>query len=92
MKVAWFIICSHIDVTYTQLLVHVHAMPSFGVILSLMLCLSCTEFHSDMSDEAVHSDASETSDMSEVSKISTISVRSTQSEKPRRKLRYDYYG
>ncbi len=48
-----------------------------------------SEFQSDMSDEAMHSDASETSDMSEVSKISTISVLSTQSEKPRVKLRLE---
>ena len=52
------------------------------------LDLVIVEFHSNMSDEAMHSDASETSDMSEVSKISTASVRSTQSEKPRRKLRF----
>ena len=56
----------------------------------LYFALFFSEFHSDMSDEAMHSDASETSDMSEVSKISTISVRSTQSEKPRRKLRFEF--
>ena len=61
--------------------------PHF-IILNPPLPISVSEFHSDMSDEAMHSDASETSDMSEVSKISTISVRSTQSEKPRRKLRF----